>query len=290
MNKLMDFLKKEVPGNAEDLISSLNLCAQKIDTVRALLRDKSIELQKYDNCSKLDKSIECTCANKMLLELKEFLRRYIDIADEELLYENNEIVKCINEEIHDDLEEKDDDKKYLTVQTIPYSLSEKLANTTPCKFSYKGSMSDISSYKDLWIQICEILYDKDKKRFERIAKFNELYGDKISYITYKDDEIAKNIKSDKSVPLLDTNIILYINMNVPQIVKRIEELFDIFKISLSSVKIYLKNDRNPKSGRYPVGKYLDNNFDYESVIREKQNNIENNNVNDTSTIKISKMK
>lgn len=33
MDKLMEFLKKEVPSNAKDLMSSLNLCIENIDTM-----------------------------------------------------------------------------------------------------------------------------------------------------------------------------------------------------------------------------------------------------------------
>ena len=295
MCKLMEFLQKEVPSNAGDLISSLNLCIKNIDTIRTLLRDKSIELQQFDDHSKLDKSVECTQANKMLLNFKEYLEKYVnvtDVAEDKQLYNHDETDSEINEEIsenNDSSDKKEDDKKYLTDPTIPYSLSEKLITTTPCKFSYKRRTYDISSYKDLWIKLCEILYEKDRKRFEDIAKFNKLYGDKISYITYKDDEIAKNIKPDKSVPLLNTNIILYTNMSIPQIIKRIEELFDIYKISLSSIKLYLRNDRNPKAGRYPVGKYLDNTFDYKSVIKEKQNSEKHNDVKEKSKIKISQV-
>lgn len=273
MDKLMEFLQKEVPSNAKDLISSLNLCIENIDNIRELLRNKAIELQKYDEQSKLDESMKCTNANKMLLDLRDCLKGYISFTDKEMLYDNDEVVCEKNE---NSTEEKDDDKKYLTDQTIPYPLSEKLANTKPCKFSFRKIPHDISSYKVLWVKVCEILYEKDNKRFENIAKMKKLSGRGIPYITYKNDEAVKDIKDvDKRfAPFLDTNILVYTNMNIPQIIKLIEELLGMYKISPSSIKVYLKNDKNPKYGRYPVGKYLDDSFDYEAIINQKQNKKE----------------
>lgn len=286
MDKLMEFLQKEVPDSVEKFISSLNLCIQNIDTIRILLRDKSIELQNYDDSSKLEKSIQCTNANKMLLDLKDYLSGYINFADEEILYDNDEEISENNESSSS---EKDNDKKYLTDQTIPYQLSERLANTKPCKFSYRKYIYNVSSYKVLWVKVCEILYEKDNKRFENIAKMKKLSGRGIPYITYKNDEAVKDIKDvDKRfVPFLDTNILVYTNMNIPQIIKLIEELLGMYKISLASIKVYLKNDKNPKYGRYPVGKYLDDSFDYETVIREKQHNKGNNALQDKPEINIS---
>ena len=230
--------------------------------------------------------MKCTNANKMLLDLKRCLEEYVNIENEELLYDNNESNEYLNEE---DLVDKKDDKRYLTDQTIPYPLSEKLANTTPCKFSYKKITYDISSYKDLWIKLCEILYEKDNKRFDNIAKLKKLSGKKIPYITYKNDEAVKDIKdvASRFTQFLDTDIILYINMSVPQNIKLIEELLDMYKISTSSIKVYLKNDRNPKSGYYPVGKYLDDSFDYDTIIKEKQNIVEQNDTRDKPKVKIS---
>ncbi len=167
MDKLMEFLQKEVPSNAGELISSLKLCIQNIDIIRELLRNKAIELQKYDEQSKLDESMECTNANKMLLDLKDYLGRYINFADVEILYDNDEE---ISEENESSIPETDNNKKYLTDQTIPYLLSEKLANTKPCKFSYRKITYDVSSYKILWVKLCEILFEKDPKRLKNIAK------------------------------------------------------------------------------------------------------------------------
>lgn len=286
MDKLMEFLQKEVPSNVGELISSLKLCIQNIDIIRELLRNKAIELQKYDEQSKLDESMECTNANKMLLDLKDYLGRYINFADVEILYDNDEEISEDNES---SIPETDNNKKYLTDQTIPYLLSEKLANTKPCKFSYRKITYDVSSYKILWVKLCEILFEKDPKRLKNIAKMKKLSGRGIPYITYKNDEAVKDIKDvDKRfVPLLDTNILVYTNMNVPQNIKIIEELLGMYKISSSSIKVYLKNDKNPKKGRYPIGKYLDDSFDYEKVIRENQKNNENSAIQNKLEIRIS---
>lgn len=282
----MEFLQKEVPSNAGDLISSLNLCIENIDNIRELLRNKAIELQNYDEQSKLDESMKCTNANKMLLDLRDYLKGYINFTDEEMLYDNDEEAGEKNE---NSTEEKDNDKKYLTDQTIPCPLSEKLANTKPCKFSFRKIPHDVSSYKVLWVKVCEILYEKDNKRFENIAKMKKLSGRGIPYITYKNDEAVKDIKDvDKRfAPFLDTNILVYTNMNIPQIIKIIEELLGIYKISSSSIKVYLKNDKNPKYGHYPVGKYLDDSFDYEAIINQKQNKKEQIVIQDKPEISIS---
>lgn len=262
MDKLMEFLQKEVPTNAEKLILSLNLCIKNIDSIRSLLRDKSIELQKYDDRFKLEQSVECINANKMLLDLKENLERYvnyIEVPSVELLCDNVKIIDDINEndiELNNLIDEKcnDDDISYLVDQTIPYALSEKLRNTKPCAFSYKGTKFYVSSYNKMLLKLCEILYNTDKKLFESMASLNKISSNKKSYIVHKGDVIAKYIITP--IPLLDTDIIIEATTNTPQKVDIMLRLLEIYKISPSVIKVYLRKDENPKHGFEPIGKYL----------------------------------
>lgn len=57
-------------------------------------------------------------------------------------------------------------------------------------------------------------------------------------------------------------------------------MLDIYKISPSSIKIYLKSDRHPKHGQEPIGVYKDKFFDYKTEmeinLKNEHEYIENN--------------
>lgn len=285
VKNVLEFLLKEIPSHAEEMISSLKISIEQINFTRVLLRNKAIKLQDHD---KLDEAMEYIQANKELFGLEKNLKEFLGDIDtlmknnDRLLMKTNSSLQDVGqlsteqmmtketmqieddneEEIIDDefIESKVDYHKYMVDNTIPYPLSKDLENTTPYSFSFMGKTYRANTYLQIWLKLCELLYNRDKQIFENIAANHIIAGKKKAYIVYKGDEIAKNNK--KPVNFLNTNIVLETNTSTVQKVSIMQKMLSVYKISESAVKIYLENDRRPRHNQQPIGKYLNSDCNY----------------------------
>ena len=139
-----------------------------------------------------------------------------------------------------------------------------MENTTPYSFSFFGETYRVSNYLQMWVKLCELLYERNKQIFEKIAVTHSLAGRKKAYIVFKGDVIAKNII--KPIPFLDTDIILETNTSTIQKSSIILKMLSIYKISDSAIKVYLESDRRPKHGQKPIGKYINPDYDYTTEV------------------------
>lgn len=83
--------------------------------------------------------------------------------------------ECEDDELAD---EKTDYSQYLVDNTIAYPVSKNLENTTPYSFSFMGETYRVSNYLQIWVKLCELLYERNKQIFEKIAVTHSLAGRK----------------------------------------------------------------------------------------------------------------
>ena len=222
-------MQKEVPTRLDELITSLNTCASNINAIRALLSSKA---QKYDKLDQFDEAMQVMRANKEMLQIENYLngvienlnssvgQKSIDVLGEDTTeVEEATIDEYIieeDEEFDEEelVDEKTDYSQYLVDNTIAYPVSKNLENTTPYSFSFFGETYRVSNYLQMWVKLCELLYERNKQIFEKIAVTHSLAGRKKAYIVFKGDVIAKNII--KPIPFLDTDIILETNTSTIQ--------------------------------------------------------------------------
>jgi len=286
MDKLIDFLQKEVPSNVGDLYNSINTTLEIIERTRAALSEKYISIArnyfKDRNSNEIIGNFE-NAENQLEYihrQLHNFLNNDIDIENviktEDTLIEENES-EDVPEDEKEEIEEhkgKIDYKKYLVDNTKPYPLSSDFENTTPDGFSFRGEIYKVNTYKEMWLKLCEILYNKDDNKFKEIATWHQIKGHKKAYIVYENDKIAQNITNP--LRFMNTGIILERTTSTTQKIKIMLQMLDIYKISPSSVKIYLKSDRHPKHGQEPIGIYKDKTYNYKTEIEA---NLKNNDGN-----------
>lgn len=279
MENVWDVLQKEVPTRIDELILSLNMCATNITAIRALLSSKA---QKYDKLDQFDEAMQVMRANKEMLQIENYLngvienlngstvQKSIEVLDEDATEVDEAIIdEYIIEEDEDFneeelVDEKTDYSQYLVDNTIAYPVSKNLENTTPYSFSFFGETYRVSNYLQMWVKLCELLYDRNKQIFEKIAVTHSLAGRKKAYIVFKGDVIAKNII--KPIPFLDTDIILETNTSTIQKSSIILKMLSIYRISDSAIKVYLESDRRPKHGQRPIGKYINPDYDYTTEV------------------------
>ena len=279
MEKVWDILQREVPTRIDELRTSLEVCITNITAIRALLSSKA---QKYDKLDRLDEMMQVVSANKEMLQIENYLnsvlanlknlmsQEKVEVSDE-VVTEND--VMTVGEYLIEDEEDYDDEElvdekidysQYLVDNTIAYPVSKDLENTTPYSFSFFGKIYRVSSYLQMWIKLCELLYDRNKQIFEKIAVTHSLAGRKKAYIVFKGDVIAKNIT--KPIQFLDTDIILESNTSTIQKSNLILKILSIYKIPNSAIKVYLESDRRPRHGQKPIGKYINLDYDYTKEV------------------------
>lgn len=298
MNNLMEFLQKEVPNNAEDLNNSIDTTLEIIERTRATLSDKYMSIAKnYFKDKNSDEIINnFENADKQLSNFQHKLQNFLDnkieetVVLEETIIEENEN-EDIPEDEKEEIEEREgkiDYKKYLVDNKKPYPLSADFENTTPDSFSFKGEKQKVKNYKDMWLELCKILYSKNTDEFTEIATWRKIRGRKKPYIAYESDSMSKNITNP--LRFMNTGIILEGTTSTTQKIKIIIQMLEIYKISPSTVKIYLKSDRHPRHGQEPIGKYIDKTYDYKEEIKKnsKSDNISNECLENNSDISTGK--
>lgn len=298
MDKLIEFLQKEVPSNASDLNNSIYTAIEIIERTRVAVSEKYMSIAKIYFKDKNSEEIinNFKNAEKQLDDIQRKLCIFLnsDIEAATSSSENILIEETENENIAEDEEEekeergrKIDYKKYLVDNTKSYPLSSDFENTTPDSFSFRGEIYKVNTYKEMWLKLCKILYNKDDNKFKEIATWHKIRGYKKAYIVYENDKIAQNITTP--FRFMNTGIILESATSTTQKLKIMLQMLDIYKISPSSVKVYLKSDRHPKHGQEPIGTYKDKTYNYKSEIGENLNNNDDKYIKNDSDITIGKL-
>ena len=147
MDKLMEFLQKEVPSNAGELNDAINNLFEIIECTRTALKSKlSTMANNFFEDSNYNEIIrEFQNANKQLKNFKSNFSNFVNDDKnlnsnismlEDILIEEND-TGDIAEDEKEEIEEREgkiDYKKYLVDNTKPYPLSSDFENTTPYSF------------------------------------------------------------------------------------------------------------------------------------------------------------
>ena len=146
MDKLMEFLQKEVPSNAGDLNNSINNTLEIIERTRAAFSEKYMSIAKNYFKNRNSDEIIANFENAenqleyIQRQLHNFLENNIEevITSEDILIEENDNEDIPEDEEIEEREGKIDYKKYLVDNKKPYLLSSDFENTTPDSFSFRG--------------------------------------------------------------------------------------------------------------------------------------------------------
>lgn len=272
MDKVWEILKRETPTRVDEINIALQNCIDTIENTKNLLQDKSI---KYWNMDKSSEVIELAQVINELVKMKEHIES-IKCSDISISQTTEELP--INtttmpvEEIESDEEEIDDDEKYLVDPTIPYKLSEDVdfMNTKPCAFELQGTKYAVKDFKGILVKLCELLYRKNQRLFEKIAREHRIKcgeNGKVM-ICFKQDKAASELDENKCTSILSSDILIFTNTNNPTKVYAIRELLSLYHLSAFSV--YLKWDKRITKGQRPIGKLLNIDYDYSQEIVTQQ--------------------
>lgn len=261
--EIWEVLKREMPTSADEINLAIQNCIDTIENARVLLSNKS---KSYIDLQKTQEAIEMVQVTEELLNIKSYMEniKCEDVSaleeTQEMLINNN--IKLIEETASD--EEIDDNIKYLVDQTIPYKLSEDFTYTAPCDFMLQGEKYSASSFKELLVKLCEVLYRGDQCLFEKIAREHKIKCGENGgvMIFFKQDRVASELPENKCTHILSSGILIYTNTNTNTKILAIKKLLSIYKISEKSFSIYLRWDKRITKGLRPTGKLINIDYDY----------------------------
>lgn len=232
MDKLMEFLQKEVPSNAGDLNSSINNTLEIIERTRAALASKVTRLFQ-DGESEFTKF---TKANRELADIENFLKDFIcDVQIEPSVTPQIDIEGDKNQKVFD----KPDYDAFRVDDKTPHYLYEDFTNKRPVAFSLEGTRYPVRDWNKLLIMVCEILYKKNSKLFQSFIDDPTMQGRTRTYFS----TISSNVVDPKKIN--GTNIYVMTHNNGKGTCSIVERMIERYDIPITGMEIFLRADYSP---------------------------------------------
>ena len=125
----------------------------------------------------------------------------------------------------DEISEEDIENKCI-------SINSDFTGKSPNCISIEGSNIAISSWKELHIEVCNYLINKDGNKFVKIS--NDIMGRKRPYFTKEENELRAAYYLEK------VKLYMEINLSVNNIMAIIKKLIKGFSIKENQIEIYIK--------------------------------------------------
>lgn len=230
MDKLIDFLKNEIPSNACDLNNSINLTLEILDRTRAAVMGK---INKLARSGKHDEAREFFDADEQLMNIENYLRGFIENipieTSKEQFTNSNGIEMPIN---------KPDYNSYKVDNTEPHYLDEDFTNKRPIGFTLEGRKYQVRNWNRLLVMICEILSKKNPNLFQSFPDDETMQGRSRKYFSHTPMKYACKKVSGTDIYVLTNN---NGNGNCSIIIKMLEK----YDIQTTSLEIFLRADYSP---------------------------------------------
>lgn len=227
MDKLMEFLQKEVPSNAGDLNDSINNTLEIIERTRAALAAKVTRLFQDGE----DEFTIFTEANKQLGNIEKYLKNLIDNTCSEQK-QNEEIKNNLSNKITDAVKPDYDSCKI--DETKPYNLDADFSRKRPIGFTFEGKKYNVQNWNRLLVMVCELLNRKNPKLFQSFPEDESMQGRTRKYFIRQSSPYHKKIAG--------TGIWVLTNNNGSANCRTIIKMFEKYDIPITSMEIFIQSD------------------------------------------------
>jgi hypothetical protein len=230
MKKLLDFFKTEFPGNVIEIRDGIDLLCQCLDNAVQNIHEKAGKAFVNRDAERISIMMDCV---KRIDEMQVKLESYSALLD---LDDTAEIAAAENENGETSDRKMPNYADYAVDSTVPYSLMEDFTHKRPAAFSLKGKRIEITDWKYVFVQTCEVLVSINKEIFMLFVSDKTMQGRKIAYFT-KDPTGMR-----KAELIQGTDIYVTTNLSANNIRNIIQKMLRKYGIPLSEYKIYLKAD------------------------------------------------
>ncbi len=229
-NHIIDFFKSEFPKDALDIKDCIELLSQCLTgTLSSIKSDvnTSMENHNYEKLENLTQLLKTIDPIQIILN---------DYADKLQLEEETE-----NELLEDDqnrIEKSDsiDYDAYRIDSQIPYPLYGNFTHKRPSAFQLFEKQYPANNWAEIFVKTCEILSQRDYKKFNSFVKDKTMQGKKVQYFS-KD---PKEIRAAKAIP--GTDVYIMTNMSANQIRDTIIKMLQKYNIDIQDYVLYLRAD------------------------------------------------
>lgn len=233
MDKLITFLRTELPEDALEIQASIELLNQCISSSVGNL--KSAVTNAFDQRD-YKKMAQCQEIVKEIDEIQDKLEEY-----SKMLQLDDDVKDSIIEEeeeaaIDEDNEQIPDYDSLKVDQNKPHTLYESYTYKRPAGFEILGERFDVKEWKDVLVKTCSFLASRDQKRFNNFVDDKTMQGRKHPYFC-KDPE-----KTPEPRKVEGTDIYVMSNMSANQIRNMIIKMLRRYNIKISDYNLYFKAD------------------------------------------------
>lgn len=235
LDRLVAFVKKEFPVDAGEISDAIEILSLVLD---GLLEHTSIALTQSQHDRNFAKS----------KELVSFSEDVSDVQSEIIKWSNGLQDEIVAAE-EDDSNDTDDDEdatphegnplpnysEYRVDQSVPHTLYESFTHKKACAFSFCGKKYSARDWKDLLIQVCDLLSDIDSNKMMSFIDDRSMVGSRIHYfgtklVPYKNEKLA--------------NMDIYVWINLSSNGKRniIRKMLKKYNIPITEFFVYLRAD------------------------------------------------
>lgn len=236
MDKLIDFLQKEVPSHADDLDDSIKSMLDILDHTCAALANKVARMYQDGIDDKMD---DFTEARKQLKNIENCLK---GIVDDSNIEQRRELKSSIQES---DISKSAYVNENNSIDNIDlneaHTLYDDFYKTKLSGFTLDGEKYSVRHWVDLLPVVCEILNKRNHKLFESLPDDKDMQGRTRQYFSRKaiyDNSGNKPLNKKIS----GTNVYVLTNNNGNGTCSVIKLLLERYNIPITSMSIFLRAD------------------------------------------------
>lgn len=238
IEKVLDFIQREIPSQAEEISFAINLLSSTIENTRCTIDGDIGNLSSKREFEKASEYIEIS---KELAEIMDIINQYIKeyiLNVDEL---QNSMIEDDEEEYDLDTEEteKVDYEKYRVNEGVAYDLYTNFTHKKPAAFSLDGVKYPARQWKLVFTRTCEILFSRDELLFNSFVTDLGMQGKRRAYFSTSPDEMLKPKK------IIGTNIYVETNLSANAIRIIIIDMLEKYRIPKNKYLIYLSKDLTP---------------------------------------------
>lgn len=234
-DELFEFLNTKFPMHSNDLKESLQLLENVLQTTIDSIEDKSNEIVKTQrNFLEANKYRQKENSLHIItMKLQEIIDKLEIEAEEEY---SEELINETNNQSYED-KATPNYSKYLVDTNIQHTLYEDFTHKRPVAFQLREEKYFIKDWKEMLLQICNILSEVDKNLMMSFPNNPQLNGKKVTYFAFKEEDIIRAPRK-----LKDLNLYVATNHSANSIRNIIINILRAYKIPLTDFKVYLRAD------------------------------------------------
>lgn len=218
---LVVFLKNNFPDISQEICDCLEIT---IETINNAFKDfqSAIKIAHSNyNPEQVKTLTEKLC---QLSSINENLNKYYEIVNNDNALQE----RCGKKEIC-----KINYEDYQVDTKVPHRLNESFTWQRPIAFEFRNKKYNVKTWKDVFWELSNILYNIDNEIFFSFINDKEMQGKKRKYFQTNTEEMVRPKK------LVDVNLYIETNMSANSIRDTIVKMLNKYEISIEEISIYI---------------------------------------------------